>query len=104
MPTGMPGSQATPDTETFGTAWGMVMSMLGMAPEGSLIVLTTSHMGITIGVIAAMLAVHWFMRDRSLHDVVARTPWWLVATVWAGMLFMVLAAQGDGAAFIYFQF
>ena len=54
----------------------------------------------TIGI----LAVHWYMRNRRLEEVVARTPWWLTGLVWAGMLFAIVITQGSGNAFIYFQF
>jgi alginate O-acetyltransferase complex protein AlgI len=51
-----------------------------------------------------MLVVHWTMRNRSVEDVVARSPAWLLATVWAAMLFAIIITQGSGDAFIYFQF
>jgi hypothetical protein len=44
------------------------------------------------------------MRNRSLEDVVARTPWWLTGLVAGLMLFAVAITQGSGEAFIYFQF
>ena len=55
---------------------------------------------VTIGI----LAVHGYMRNRRLEEVVARTPWWLTGLVWAGMLFAIVITQGSGNAFIYFQF
>ncbi|MEJ0007784.1 MAG: hypothetical protein WDM77_15825 [Steroidobacteraceae bacterium] len=44
------------------------------------------------------------MRDRVLEQVVARTPWPLVAGAWAAVLALVIFTQGNGDAFIYFQF
>jgi hypothetical protein len=55
---------------------------------------------VTIGI----LVVHWFMRNRRLEEVVAKTPWWLTGLAWAGMLFAIVITQGSGNAFIYFQF
>jgi hypothetical protein len=55
---------------------------------------------VTIGI----LVVHGFMRNRRLEQVVASAPWWLVGSVWAAMLFLILISQGSGHAFIYFQF
>jgi alginate O-acetyltransferase complex protein AlgI len=55
-------------------------------------------------VTVVMLAIHWRMRDTTLEAVVERTPAWIVATVWAAMVFAVITSQGSGNAFIYFQF
>jgi alginate O-acetyltransferase complex protein AlgI len=44
------------------------------------------------------------MRARTLESVVARTPAVAVSVVWALMAFAIVAAQGSGNAFIYFQF
>jgi hypothetical protein len=44
------------------------------------------------------------MRNRTVEDLVSRAPWWATGAVAAAMLFAVIAAQGSGEAFIYFQF
>jgi alginate O-acetyltransferase complex protein AlgI len=44
------------------------------------------------------------MRDTTLEAAVERTPAWIIAAVWAAMLFGVVTTQGSGNAFIYFQF
>ena len=51
-----------------------------------------------------MLVTHWLMRSRTLEAVIARTPAMLVGVVWALMAFAIVIVQGDGSAFIYFQF
>jgi alginate O-acetyltransferase complex protein AlgI len=88
----------------FSTAWNMIRAMSGFAPVQNELVLG-SHLVITVLVVTGgMLAVHGAMRDRRLEDVVAGTPGWLVAVVWAAMLFAIIISQGSGNAFIYFQF
>jgi alginate O-acetyltransferase complex protein AlgI len=44
------------------------------------------------------------MRERTLESVVARTPAPALSVVWALMAFAIIIAQGEGSAFIYFQF
>jgi hypothetical protein len=48
--------------------------------------------------------MHWVMRDRTLELAVERTPAWVVGSVLAIMAVAVVAEQGKGSAFIYFQF
>jgi hypothetical protein len=55
-------------------------------------------------IVAAIVVAQWLMRNRSLEDLVARTPWWVTAVICAAMLFAVTVTQGSGQAFIYFQF
>jgi alginate O-acetyltransferase complex protein AlgI len=90
--------------QDFGTAWSMTAAMLGFGAAGAELVLA-SHLAIRVVVVTiAILVVHWYMRNRRLEEVVARTPWWLTGIVWAGMLFAIVITQGSGNAFIYFQF
>jgi hypothetical protein len=44
------------------------------------------------------------MRERTLESVVTRTPAVALSVVWALMAFAIVIAQGEGSAFIYFQF
>jgi alginate O-acetyltransferase complex protein AlgI len=88
--------------QDFPSAWRMLRSMLGAT--GGEPVLPTVHVVEVVVVIALMLIVHWTMRNRSVEDVVSRSPAWLLAMVWAGMLFAIVITQGSGDAFIYFQF
>lgn len=89
--------------QDFPTAWRLVRSMLLLKPGGEL-VLGTYLVAVVSVITLGMLVAHWTMRDRRLEDVVARTPWGVTATVWAGMLFLIIITQGSGDAFIYFQF
>jgi alginate O-acetyltransferase complex protein AlgI len=58
----------------------------------------------TVVCIAGLLLAQWYMRNRTLEDVVRETSPRLIATAWASMAFAVIITQGAGDAFIYFQF
>jgi len=90
--------------QSFPQAWTMTKTMLGFGVEGSVLTLSTYLVVTVLTVTTGMLVVHWFMRNRRLEEVVARTPWWLTGLVWAGMIFLIVITQGSGDAFIYFQF
>ena len=55
-------------------------------------------------IVGGILLAHWFMRARTLEGVVARAHPAALSAVWALLAFAIIAAQGSGAAFIYFQF
>jgi alginate O-acetyltransferase complex protein AlgI len=57
-----------------------------------------------LAIIACIVGTHWAMRGKTLELAVERTPSWLVGTVLALMGLAVIAEQGKGSAFIYFQF
>jgi alginate O-acetyltransferase complex protein AlgI len=87
----------------FATAWRLLGSMTGLVADGAAILPTIRVIEVAL-VVSAIIAIHWSMRDRTLADLVERTPWWLTSVAWAGMLFSILVTQGGGDAFIYFQF
>ena len=89
--------------KTFGKAWIVLRGMAGQN-AGTLPILSTFNL-LSVGVIVGgILITHWLMRSRTLESVVARAPALLVSAVWALMAFAIVIAQGDGSAFIYFQF
>jgi alginate O-acetyltransferase complex protein AlgI len=55
-------------------------------------------------IVAGILGTHWAMRDKTLEIAVERTPAWLVGALLGIMGIAVIAEQGKGSAFIYFQF
>jgi len=87
----------------FSTAWRLVISMFGFS-EGAAPVLATVHMIQVVVVTVVMLVVHWYMRSRTLEEVVGRAHWMVVGATWAVMLFALIVTQGSGSSFIYFQF
>ncbi len=86
----------------FDTAWRMISSMLTFGAGEA--VLPWADVALVGGTVFAILFVHGRMREKRLEDVVARTPWWVTATVVAAMLFATIITQGSNDAFIYFQF
>jgi alginate O-acetyltransferase complex protein AlgI len=89
--------------KTFAKAWTVLKGMAGQ--NGSTRPILPTFMLLSVAaIVGGILITHWFMRSRTLEAVVARTPALLVGAVWALMAFAIVIAQGDGSAFIYFQF
>ncbi len=86
--------------EHAGTVLGGMFGMNGAAPP----ILPTSHVVPVALIVAAIVATHWWMRARTLEATLARTPAIVLSLAWGLMLFAIVAAQGTGSAFIYFQF
>ena len=51
-----------------------------------------------------MFSAHWPLRDTSIEAVVKRMPVWAIAGTWTVMICGIILTQGNGNAFIYFQF
>jgi alginate O-acetyltransferase complex protein AlgI len=81
----------------------VLRGMAGQNPGVAPILPTFALTGVGL-IVGGILMTHWLMRSRTLESVVAKTPAMVVAVVWALMGFAILIAQGDGSAFIYFQF
>ncbi|MES2130590.1 MAG: MBOAT family O-acyltransferase [Pseudomonadota bacterium] len=88
---------------SFAGAWSVLGGMAG-ANGAAKPILTTALVACTAAIVTALVTAHWCMRTRTLESVVARAPAMLVAVVWAAMAFAIIIAQGEGNAFIYFQF
>jgi len=89
--------------KTFGKAWVVLRGMAGQNADARPILATFNLLSV-LAIIGALLLTHWLMRARTLESVIARAPAALVSVVWALMAFAIIAAQGAGNAFIYFQF
>jgi alginate O-acetyltransferase complex protein AlgI len=87
----------------FSTAARIVHAMTGTLADGAPL-LTTRRL-LEVGLVTAgLLVAHWSLRDTSVEAVVARMPRWLVTGLWTLMLGAIILTQGNGHAFIYFQF
>ena len=89
--------------QDFGTAMRMLDTMLTFDMTGKK-VLPTIDIITVIVVISLMLCIHWFMRNRQLHDVVKVIPNWVTGIFWGVALWLIIITQGESNAFIYFQF
>ena len=87
----------------FGIAWQVLRGMLGLN-GGAKPILPTVFIASVATIVPALVAVHWYMRNRTLEAAVARTPPLLLALLWGAMVFLIVISQGSGNAFIYFQF
>jgi alginate O-acetyltransferase complex protein AlgI len=90
--------------EDFATAWRMITSMFGFAPQDAGTPLPTLWIVQVVVTIVAMVAIHWRMRDTSIEAVVQKIPAPLLGVTLGAMLFLIIITQGSGNAFIYFQF
>jgi alginate O-acetyltransferase complex protein AlgI len=87
----------------FSTAWTVLRGMSGFNTTAKPILPTVFIVSTGI-VVGALVALHWYMRERTLESVVARVPEPVLAVAWGLMAFAIVISQGSGNAFIYFQF
>ena len=57
-----------------------------------------------MSIVAAMFALHCFMRNRTTESMWSRMPWPVRSLLLAAMIVALLLVPGDSRAFIYFQF
>src|SRR5437660_2278773 len=87
----------------FTIASRMLTGMFGGHPNGEAI-LTTREL-LQFGLVsAAVIAMHWAMRDNTFETAVMRLPHWTVTAIGAAMACAIIFTQGTSNAFIYFQF
>ena len=89
--------------KTFGKAWLVLGGMFGQHADARPILSYFSLIA-AAAIVGAIVSTHWFMRGRTLESVVARTHPAALCAAWALMAFAIVIAQGEGSAFIYFQF
>jgi alginate O-acetyltransferase complex protein AlgI len=89
--------------KTLPAALGMLGSMAGLQPHAAAM-LPTVKIVETVVCLVGLLSAQWYMRERTLENVVTQSPRLLVAATWVCMSFAVVITQGTGDAFIYFQF
>ena len=87
----------------FTAASTMLQSMAGAAAKPTPMI-ALLPMIYALVVVGGIVTTHWAMRDKTLEIAIERTPSWLVGGILAIMAIAVIAEQGKGSAFIYFQF
>jgi len=87
----------------FAAAWIMLSGMVGANTGAKPLLDTYSLLSVGI-IVTGIVGTHWFMRRRTLESALAQMPSFGVALAWGFMAFCVVIAQGNGNAFIYFQF
>ncbi|GDY12942.1 membrane-bound O-acyltransferase family protein [Planctomycetota bacterium] len=91
-------------SQDFGSAMKNVLSMAGFFGAQGDQILATRDLVAVGSVVVVVLILHRALRDSSIEAVVQRLPAWAVAAAWIVMSLSVLLTQGNGNAFIYFQF
>jgi alginate O-acetyltransferase complex protein AlgI len=89
--------------KTFGTAWQILGGMFGAHAAADPILPTMRLVTVAV-IISGIVAAHWRLRNRCLEDAVAHARPLVLSGVLGLMLFAIVIAQGEGNAFIYFQF
>ena len=89
--------------KTFTGAATMLQSMAGAAAN-PIPMLALLPMLYAMVIVTGIVGTHWAMRGKTLEIAVERTPAWLVGSILALMAVAIVAEQGKGSAFIYFQF
>ncbi len=89
--------------KTLHAAMSMLGAMAGLHANAAAVLPTVKILE-TVVCITGLLWAQWYMRDRTLEDVVTEASPLAVATAWACLAFVIIITQGRGDAFIYFQF
>lgn len=89
--------------KSFDDAWRILTGMLG-AHAGVEPILPTMRLVTVALIIVGIVCAHWRLRQRTLEEVVVETRPLLLSGALGLMLFAIVIAQGEGNAFIYFQF
>ena len=89
--------------KSFTGAATLLQSMAGLAAK-PIPMIAALPMVYAMVIVAGIVGTHWWMRDKTLEIAVERTPAWLVGGLLSIMAVAVVAEQGKGSAFIYFQF
>ena len=87
----------------FATAWQILGGMFG-AHAGAMPILTFQQLATTYLIVGGLVSSHWLLRGQTLERAVERTPPIMISGFLASMAFAIVTAQGEGNAFIYFQF
>jgi alginate O-acetyltransferase complex protein AlgI len=88
---------------SFGKAWSVLRGMAG-GNAAAMPILPTMQLAMTALIVGGLVLAHWLMRERTLESMLRRAPALPVSAALGVMLFTIVAAQGAGSAFIYFQF
>ena len=87
----------------FGKAWTVLSGMFG-GNAGAEPILSTYYLLTVALTVGGIVFTHWRMRTQTLEMAVAKVPTLVLSVALAIMAFAIIIVQGDGSAFIYFQF
>jgi alginate O-acetyltransferase complex protein AlgI len=87
----------------FTTAWRLLASMFGISKNGTELLSGLAIIQVTL-ITIGLVACHWKMRNTRVLTVASHQKWWVLGSVWAFMLIMLVLSQQSASSFIYFQF
>jgi alginate O-acetyltransferase complex protein AlgI len=87
----------------FATAWRLLTSMFTEVKGGAVLLTTLSIIKIVV-IISLMLICHWKLRNTKLVAAASSLKWWMLGTIWAIMVILLILSQESTNSFIYFQF
>ncbi|MFQ5609190.1 MAG: MBOAT family O-acyltransferase [Woeseiaceae bacterium] len=88
--------------ETVDNASNLFAVML--VPAAGLVLTSIAQVLTVLGVTAALLGTHWYMRQREFGSTLRSLPWPLIGLILAAMLIAILLSPGEERDFIYFEF
>jgi D-alanyl-lipoteichoic acid acyltransferase DltB (MBOAT superfamily) len=88
--------------DTPAAAADLLSAMLSL--QGGVPLLSATDILTVAAVVAALLAVHWTLRDRGFEQSARNLSWPLAGLILAAMLIALLLSPGEERAFIYFEF
>jgi alginate O-acetyltransferase complex protein AlgI len=87
----------------FPAAFLLLLSMFGIPAEAAQ-ALPMLEIAKVCVVVPLLLLFQWLFRSKRTEEAAASVPSWVHGLAWAGMLVLLILAQGSDDAFIYFQF
>ena len=90
--------------DSFQQAGTIILAMVGLSTETVSITIGKKSIAICLAVISSILGIHWFLRDSTVEQLVAKTPWYWRSIALALMLYAIATLHGEDRSFIYFQF
>jgi alginate O-acetyltransferase complex protein AlgI len=88
---------------TFASAMQLLHGMAGLNMPTNAILSGAEILRVLI-VVGGMIIAHWSMRHSSLEELFQRVPRAGLAAIWVVLVSFIVLNQGNGNAFIYFQF
>jgi alginate O-acetyltransferase complex protein AlgI len=89
--------------KTISQAWTVLAGMVGLSADGVPLLATIYVIAVPV-IVAAIVASHWAMRDRTLETTVEQIPIPVIVAALTLMASAIVLEHGTGNAFIYFQF
>lgn len=89
--------------KTFGDARRVFGGLFGLNANAAPILAAIDLIAVAT-IVGGIVATHWLMRARTLEALLARVPAPALTAIWACLAFAIAIEQGEGSAFIYFQF